>query len=159
MTLHFHWPLANGKTSKVDKMSSTHPNLIPSNVFSFMSQREHMRKKSFWDFRFDKLWLFNFQFGYWPKSTNDIILVSAHPILNLKIDPKISQSKEFMVKNPFWDFKCNTFKIPYDSSFPVRAKIRPMTSEKFSKHEFSFFHQIIPFSFKSWLRWHFGYLI
>ena len=40
--------LADGKASKADKMSSTHPNLIALDVFSFMSQGEHMRKKWFW---------------------------------------------------------------------------------------------------------------
>ena len=34
-----------------------------------------------------------------------------------------------------------------------------MTTEKFSKHRFSSFHLILPFSFESRLRWHFGFLI
>ena len=159
MTLHPPWPLVDGETLKVDKMSCTHPNLIPSDVLSYMSQRENMRKNPFWDFRFDQLWLFNFQFGCWPKSTNHIILFSAHLISNLKIDPEISRSREFMVKTPFLDFECYTFIIHCDSSSPPRAKIRLVTPKKFLKHGFTFFHLILPFSFKSRSRWHFGCLI
>ena len=130
-----------------------------SHVLSSMSQREHMRKNPFWSFRFDRLWPFNFQFGCQPKSTNHITLVFAHLISNLKIDMERSRSRELMVKNPFYFFECYTSQIPCDSSSPLRAKIRSVTPEKFSKHGLSFFHQILPFSFESWLRWHFGCLI
>ena len=44
-------------------------------------------------------------------------------------------------------------------SSSLRARLRPVTSEKFSKHGFSFFHQILPFSLESWLKWYFGYLV
>ena len=111
-------------------MSPTHPNLIPSDVLSSMSQREDMSKNKFWDFRFDRLWLYNFQFGYRPKSSNHIILVFAHPISKLKIDPERSWSKEFMVRNPFWDFECYIVINTCDSSPLPRAKIRPVTPEK-----------------------------
>ena len=145
VTLHLPWPLVDGETLKADKMSSTHPNSIPSDVLSSISQREFMRKKPFLYFRFDQLWLFNFQFGCRPKSTNHIILVSTHPISNLKIDPERFKWRELMVKNPFWYFECYTSGIPCDSSSPLRAKIRPMTSEKFSKHGFSFFTKFFHF--------------
>ena len=49
--------------------------------------------------------------------------------------------------------------IDCDSSSSSRARLRPMTLEKFSKHGFSFFHQILPFSFESWSMWYFGCLI
>ena len=110
-------------------------------------------------FWFDQLWPFNFQFGCRPKYSNHIIFVSAHSISKMKIVPKISWLIEFMVRNPFWDFKCYTLGNPCDSSPPPKDKIRPVTAEKFSKHGFSFFHQILPFSFESQSRWHFGCLI
>ena len=44
MTLHFPWPLVDGKASKDDKMSSTNPNSNTSNVLSYMRQGEHIRK-------------------------------------------------------------------------------------------------------------------
>ena len=78
---------------------------------------------------------------------------------NLKIDPEISQSRKFMMKNPFWDFEFYTFGIHCDSSSSPRAKMRPVTLEKFSKHGFSFFYQILPFSFESWSMCYFGCLI
>ena len=122
-------------------------------VLGYMSQREHMRKTPFWYFRFDRLWPFNLQFGCRPKSTNHIILVFAHPISNMKIGLEISWSREFMMKKPFLYFECYTFGNLYDSSPPLRDKIRPMNQEKFLKHGFSFFHQILPFYSKSQLRW------
>ena len=39
------WSLVDGGASKDDKMSSTHPNLILSDVLSSMRQREHIRRK------------------------------------------------------------------------------------------------------------------
>ena len=69
---------------------------------------------------------------------------------------EISWSREFMVRNIFWYCECCTYGNPCDSSPPSRAKIRPVTSVKFSKHGFSFFHLNLPFSFESWSKWHFG---
>ena len=140
-------------------MSSTHQNLIPSDVLSSMSQRKHMSKNPFWDFRFDRLWLFNFQFGCRPKSTNHIIMVSTHLISNMKIDLKSSRSREFKVKNTFLDFECHIFGIHCDSSSSTRARVRPVTPKKFLKCGFWFFHQILPFSFESWSMCYFGCLI
>ena len=159
MTLHLPWSLVDDRSLKVDKMSSTHPNLILSNVLSSTSQREGMRKNPFWDFWFHRLWPFNFQFRCRPKSPNHIILVSTHPILKLKIVLEISQSREFMVRNQFGDFECFTSRNPCDSSTSPRTKIRPVTPEKFSKHGFSFFHLNLQFSLEYRLRWHFGCLI
>ena len=136
-------------------MSYTHPNLIPSDVLSSMSQMKHMWKNPFWDFWFNQLRLFNFQFGCRPKSTKHIILVFSHSISNMKIDMESSQSREVMVKKIFLYFECYISVIACDSSSPSRDKIRFVTPKKFSKHSFSFFHQIIPFSFESWSRWHF----
>ena len=118
-----------------------------------------MRKNPFWYFRFNQLWLFIFQFGCRPKSTNSIILVFAHTISNIKIDLERSRLRESMVKKHFLYFECHTFEILCDSSSPPRAKMRPMTLEKFLKHGFSFFHQILPFSFESRLMWYFSCLI
>ena len=42
--------------------------------------------------------------------------------------------------------------------FP-RARLRPVTPEKFMKHGFSFFHQILPFYFESWLMCYFSCVI
>ena len=140
-------------------MSSTHPNSITSDVLSSMSQREHMRKNPFCYFRFNRLWLFNFQFGCRPKWTNHIILVFAHMISNMKIDLEISWSREIMVKKQFLYSKCYTSGNHCDSSPPLRTKIRLVTLEKFSKHGFSFFHQILPFSLESRSMCYFGCLI
>ena len=47
MTLHLPSSLVDGGSSKVDKMSYTHPNSILSIAMSSMSQREDMRKNQF----------------------------------------------------------------------------------------------------------------
>ena len=47
VTLHLPQPLMDGEDSKTNKMSSTHPNLIPSDVMDSMRQEEHMEKKPF----------------------------------------------------------------------------------------------------------------
>ena len=39
--------LTDGEDSNVNKMSSSHPNLNPSDVLDFMSQEELMRKNPF----------------------------------------------------------------------------------------------------------------
>ena len=118
-----------------------------------------MRKNSFLDFKFDHLWLFNFQFGCRPKSTNHIIFVSAHMISNLKIHLESYWLREFMLRNTFKYFECYTSIVHCESLAPAWARLRPVTPEKFSKHGFSSFHQIIPFSFESRSRWHFVCLI
>ena len=159
MTLHLPWSLVDGRSSKVDKMSSTHPNPIPPISMSSMSQREDMRKNPFWYFWFDRLWPFNFQFGCRPKSSNHNNLVFIHPIWKLKIVPKIYQSRESMVRKPFWYFECFTFGNPCDSSTSPRANFRPVTPEKFLRHGFLVFHLNLPFSLESRLMWHFGCLI
>ena len=92
-------------------------------------------------------------------SSTSHILVFSHLISNLKIDLKISRSTECMVKTPFWDFECYTSRIQCDSLSPLRAKMRLVTPEEFLKHGFSFFHQILPFSFESQSMWYFGFLI
>ena len=159
MTLHLPWSLAGSRSLKVDKMSSTHPNPIPSVDMSSMIQREDMRKNPFWYFWSDRLWPFNFQFGCRPKSSNHNNLVSAHPIWKLKLVPEIYRLRKSMVRNPFLDFECYTSEIPCDSLSSSRAKIRPVTLEKFSRHGFSIFHLNLPFSLEFRSRWHFGCLI
>ena len=159
MTLHLPWSLVDGRSSNVDKMSSTHTNLIPLDVLNSMSQREEIRINPFWDFWFDRLWPFNFQFGCRPKFSNHNILVSTHLIWKLKIVPEIYQSREYAVRNPFWDFECFTFRNTCDSSTSLRANFWPVTLEKFLKHRFSFFNLIFPFSLESWSRSNFGFLI
>ena len=47
MTVHLPSSLVVGGSSKVDKMSSTHPNLIPLVAMSYLRQREDMRKNPF----------------------------------------------------------------------------------------------------------------
>jgi hypothetical protein len=61
VTLHLPSSLAIGESSKVDKMSSSHPNLIPSVSMRSMIQRKEMRKNPFREFWADWLWAFNFQ--------------------------------------------------------------------------------------------------
>ena len=60
MTLYLPWSLGDGGTLKDDKMRSMHQNSIPSDVLSYIRQREHMRKKPNWYFWFNRLWHFNF---------------------------------------------------------------------------------------------------
>lgn len=88
----------------------------------------------------------NFQFGCWPKSTNHIILVSARLISNMKIDMTISRSREFMMKNPFWDFECYTSENPCDFR---GLKSSPWPRRNFGNMDFHFFHQTLPIYFKS----------
>lgn len=85
------------------------------------------------------------------KISNHNILVSAHPIWELKIVPEISLLREFMVRNPFWNFECFTSVKPCDSSTSPKANIWPVTLEKFWRHGFSVFHLNHPFYFKSWI--------
>jgi hypothetical protein len=47
VTLHLPSSLVGDGSLKVNKMSSTHPNPIPSVAMSSMSQREDMRKNPF----------------------------------------------------------------------------------------------------------------
>ena len=159
MTLHLLWPLAGGRSLKVDKMNSTHSNLISSVTISSISLGEDMRKNPFWYFWFDRLWPFNFQFGYQPKSSNHNILVSAHPIWKLKIVPKISWPRESIVRNPFLHFKCFIHGNTCDSSTSPRANYWPVTPKKFLRHGFSAFHLNLPFYLKYQSRCHFGFLI
>ena len=93
------------------------------------------------------------------KSSNSNILVSAHPIGKPKIVLESLSSREDMVKNPFWYFECFTSRNSCDSSPPLKGNFWPGTPEKFLKHGFPFFHQSLPFSLKSWSRWHIGVLI
>ena len=138
VTLHLPWSLAVGGSSNVDKMSSTHPNPIPSVAMSSMFRGKDMRKTPFWYFWFDRLWPFNFQFSYRPKSSNHNILVFAHPIWKIKIVLESYWSRESMVRNPFFYFECFTSGNPCDSSTSPRANFWPMTPEKFLRH-FQFF--------------------
>jgi hypothetical protein len=55
VTFHLPQPLMDGKDSKVDKMSSTHPNFNPLEVLDSIIQSEHMRKILFLYFEFDQL--------------------------------------------------------------------------------------------------------
>ena len=107
---------------------------------SSMIQMEDMRKNPFWYFWFDWLWPLHLQFSCQPKSSNHIILVSAHLILKLKMVLESSRLRESMVRNPFLYFECLTFGNPCDSSTSPRAKIKLVISEKFLKHGFSFLH-------------------
>ena len=50
VTLRLPQLLTDGEASKADKMSSTHPNLNPSDFMDFISQGEHMRKKPIFRF-------------------------------------------------------------------------------------------------------------
>ena len=47
VTAHLPSTLVVSGSSNIDKMSSTHPNLIPSVVMSSMRQKEEMRKNIF----------------------------------------------------------------------------------------------------------------
>ena len=53
--------LVVGGSSKVHRMSYTHPNSISSVAMSYMRQEEEMRKNPFWYFHVNRLWPFNFQ--------------------------------------------------------------------------------------------------
>ena len=53
--------LVTGESSKLRKMSYTHPNSIMLVSMGYRRQEEEMRKDTFWDFWADQLWPFNFQ--------------------------------------------------------------------------------------------------
>ena len=93
-----------------------------------------------------------------PISSNLNILVSAHPIRKQKIVTKSLRSIEDMVKNPFLYFEFFTSGNPCDSSPPPRRNHEPETSEKFSKHGFSFFNPNLPFSLETLSKCHIGFL-
>ena len=145
MTVHLPWPLVDGRASKVNKMSYTHPNPILLDDSNSMRQSEHMRKNPFWYFRLNWLWLFIFQFGCSPKSTNHIILVSAHPIPNLKINMEISRSKEFMVKTPFLYFYICTLEFLVTLRLPWGLKSSSWPQRNFWKMGFHFFTKFFHF--------------
>ena len=144
-----------GGSSKVHRMSYTHPNSIPSIAMSSLRQEEEMGKNPFWYFGPTNYDLSTSI----PKSSNSNILVSAHPIGKMKIALETLRSREDMVKNPFFDFECFTSRNPCDSSTSPKANFWPRTSGKFLKHGFPFFHPNLPFSLKSWSKWHIGFLI
>lgn len=66
-------------------------------------------------------------------------LVFAQPVSNLRIDMESFRPWEYMVKTPFWYFSFIPFKNKCDSSPSLIDSSRTMTSDKFSKHGFSFF--------------------
>ena len=76
--------LVVGGSSKVHKMSYTHPNLILLVSMIYMSQEEEMGKTHFEIFRSTGCDLSTSNL----KSSNSNILVSAHPIRKLKIVPE-----------------------------------------------------------------------
>ena len=107
-----------------------------------------MRKNPFSDFLDDQLWLFNFH----PISKNWNILISTHPFAKLKIVLESLWSREDMGNFFFSNFKFFTSENPCDSSPPPRRNHEPGTSEKFSKHGFSFFNPKIPISLETWTK-------
>ena len=46
----------DSEDSKIENLSSTHPNSNPSYVLDFINQGEIMGKHPFWDFEFHQLW-------------------------------------------------------------------------------------------------------
>ena len=93
-----------------------------------------------------------------PISQDWNILISTHPIAKLKIVLERLWLGEDMVKKPFSYFYFFTFENPCDSSPPPRRNHEPRTSEKFSKHGFSFFNPNIPLSLETWTKWKIGCL-
>ena len=160
MTLQFPWSLANGRSLKVDKMRSTHVNSILLDILSSIRQREYMSQKLILIFL---VWpVVTLQLSVWLSTK----IIKSHYLGfcssnfktkdsygNLSLD-RIHGQKPIMI---FWVFHLH--KSLWLFNFLEGYKIRPVTLEKISKHGFSFFHLNIPFSFESWWRWHFGWLI
>ena len=117
-------------------------------------KEEVMRKDPFWDFRMTDC---DFSTSS-PISQNWNILISTHMFVKLKIVLEILGSGEDMVKNPFSYFEFFTSGNPCDSSPPPRRNHEPGTSEKFSKHGFSFFNLNIPLSLETRTKWKIGCL-
>ena len=97
MTLHLPSSLAVGGSLNVDKMSSAHPNMVPSVAMSSMRKREDMSKTHFEIFGLTNCDLSSSR----PKPLYSNISVSAHLNRKLKIVSKSLRSREDMVKNPF----------------------------------------------------------
>ena len=93
-----------------------------------------------------------------PISQKWNILISTYSIVKLKIVLEILGLGEDMVKNPFSDFEFFTSGNPCDSSPPPRWNHEPGTTEKFSKHGFSFFNPNIPLSLETQTKSKIGFL-
>ena len=93
-----------------------------------------------------------------PISQNWNILISTHLIVKLKIVLERLGSGEDIGKNPFLYSKFFTSKNPCDSSPPPRWNHETGTSEKFSKHGFSFFNPNIPISLETRTKSKIGWL-
>lgn len=108
-------------------------------------------EKKWWEkTHFEIFWTINCDFSTSsPISQNWNILISTHTIAKLKIVLESLGSGEDMFKNPFSYFEFFTFENRCDSSPPPRQNHEPGTSEKFSKHGFSFFNPNIPFSLET----------
>ena len=133
--------LVVGGSSKVHKMSYTHPNSILSISMSYMRQEEEVGKNPFWYFWVDWPWPFNFQlkifkFKYLGFCSSDWKTEDSSEKLEIK---------RIYGEKTIWYFECFTFIGPCDSSTSPRANFWPGTLEKFSKHGFSFFTQIYHF--------------
>ena len=81
MTLHLPSSLVVGGSSNVDKMSFTHPNMIPLVSMSSMRQKEEIGKTHFEIFGPTDCDLSTSR----SKSSNSNILVSTHPIGKMRI--------------------------------------------------------------------------
>ena len=93
-----------------------------------------------------------------PISQNWNILISTHPIAKPKTVLESFGSGEDIIKNPFSYFYFFTSGNPCDSSPPPRRNHEPGTSEKFSKHGFSFFNPNIPISLETRTKTKIGFL-
>ena len=127
--------LAVGGSSKVHKMSYTHPNLIPSVSMSSMRQDEEMGKKSFWYFRVDRLWPFKFQpeifkFKYLSFCSSD--WKTEDSSVNLLAE-RIPSEKPIFI---FWMF---TPKILVTLQLPLGQCFFPGTRRNFWDMGFHFF--------------------
>ena len=143
-----------GGSSKVHKMSYTHPNSIPSVAMGYRRQEEEIWKNHFEIFRTTNCDLSTSS----PISQKWNILISTHPIVKLKIVLEILGSGEDMIKFFFLYFEFFTSVNPCDSSPPPRWNHEPETQEKFLKHVFSFFNPSIPFSLETRPKFQIGYL-
>ena len=124
--------------------------------YGFYKPRRNHEKKTILIFWVWPIMTFNPSFKVDQNPSNYNILVSAQPFSNLKIDLEIPHQINSIVKNQFLYFELLPFKNQGVSLSSLRARLKVVTPEKFSKHGFSFFHWIQPFFIESWSRCNFG---
>ena len=131
-----------GESTKLRKMSYTHPNSITSVAMGSMMQEEEMRKGPFWYFWSDRLWPFNFQ----PKIFNFKYLSFFSS--NWKTEDsfgKLEIERRHGEKNHFDILSVSPLEILVTLQLPLGLISGPGPQRNFRNTGFHFFTQIYHF--------------